>query len=127
MTRLISTEEALAALGISRAELRSAMLVTPATIAQPWIAYGGTGRRVRYRWQSDAVISWWREVCAWRRSKSAETASESDGATPTARPVAASAPAPASRVSSSARSKKRERAGSGGRLPRLRDILSSGT
>lgn len=72
MTRWISTSEVLAMLGVSRALLSELMgLTREAALDPPWTHYGGTGRRARYRWASGDVDTWWKEICAWRQSKSA--------------------------------------------------------
>lgn len=50
MTRMLSTDEARALVGVSRVTLRQAMLATPEHIHRPWSCYGGQGASVRYRW-----------------------------------------------------------------------------
>ena len=128
MTRTLSTDEVLGLLGISRSHLRVSQLQTPRTIDRPWTCYGGTGRRVRYRWLgAEAVLRWWQEVCAWRRSSDEATAGASAGETPTGPADPGNAPVHAPRASSGVRPKSARRSVGGGGLPPLRELLHRGS
>lgn len=58
----LTHSEVLALLRVDWRVIRKLMKGTPDSIEKPWVRYGGTDRRPRYRWRYDLIDGWWVEV-----------------------------------------------------------------